>query len=578
MAEMSPPRSTFLDDSGTQTIELTDLFTTDLTPTGSFDVSGEIWKTTFGKVIQALPIPVLLIDGTSRIVVANQAWRKITPNYDKLRSHSFSSLFPDGSVAKRAQGLLDEVFSTRRPRVAQADLLIDDRRFWARMTLRSIRIIQDRFVLLLIEDLTLEKQLLDENKRHRKELEKRVKERTAELRDANAQLQKEIAERKRAEELVLHTERLKAVGELASGTAHNFNNLLQIVMSGARLALMNLESGNLEKAKKAIGQILESAAFGSETVRRLQSFANVRNEDSLVEDALFDLCDVVRPAVELTKPWWKTHPEKHGIKVDLRLDFNSKCPIVAKKHEIFEVVVNLIKNAAEALPHGGIIYVSCDVQANVVMLRVRDTGIGIPAHMTDKLFMPFFTTKVTAGAGLGLAASQSIVKRYGGSIFVESVEREGSTFTVCLPKSMDLPEATGSPPGLKEHQPLNILVIDDVEAVLDLLADALRECKHTVHTAQSGEEGIEIFKGRPVEVVICDLGMPGITGWEVSKQVAEICENRGIPKTPFVLLTGWGDQVREIERMSATGVNRILTKPVDLPQLLETIRGLVRTV
>ncbi len=444
------------------------------------------------------------------------------------------------------------------------------------MTLRSIRIMHERFVLVLIEDLTLEKELLDQNKQHREELEKRVAERTVELEAINRQLKKEVADRNRAEELLLHTERLKAVGELASGTAHNFNNLLQIVMSGARLALMNLESGNPTKVKKAVEQILESAEFGSETVRRLQSFASIRNESASTQDSLFDLGEVVRPAAELAKPWWKTHPEKHGIKIDLNLNLKSGCPIVAKKHEIFEVVVNLIKNAAEALPQGGLIEVNSDVCQDEVVLKVRDTGIGIPSHMLDKVFIPFFTTKVTAGAGLGLASSQAIVKSHGGYISVESVEGRGSTFTVCLPKSSHLPAAP--PPDCRTEgpKPLRILVIDDVDAILTLLADALREFNHVVYTAASGEAGIKVFKSEPVDLVICDLGMPCMTGWEVSKQIKEICKNRGSLKTPFILLTGWGDQIRETEKMSESGVNRILAKPVDLPQLLETIRSLVQ--
>ena len=172
-------------------------------------------------------------------------------------------------------------------------------------------------MLVLIEDLTVDKQLLEANKRYSEELEKTVQERTAELKTMNERLQKEIVDRERAEALWLQSERLKVVGELASGTAHNFNNTLQIVLSGAQVALLNIKSGNHAKAEEALGQIIESAEFGAETVRRLQSFTSIRDDQGTVAHEVFDLCDVVRPGVELTKSWWKTLPEKQGIRVDL---------------------------------------------------------------------------------------------------------------------------------------------------------------------------------------------------------------------------------------------------------------------
>ncbi len=199
MGDKFRPIGPSLDDEPTQTIELTDLFTRDLTTTGSFDVRGEIWKTTFGKVIQALPIPTLLIDQSFHIVVANQAWGKISLKYEEMQHLPFARLFPEASVARRVQSLLEDVFSTRKPVVAQGTLDTGDSRIWARMTFRSIRVLEERFILILVEDLTADKQILKQNKQHREELEKRVEERTSELMAANTQLKEEVAERKRME-------------------------------------------------------------------------------------------------------------------------------------------------------------------------------------------------------------------------------------------------------------------------------------------------------------------------------------------------------------------------------------------
>ncbi len=199
MGDKFRPIGPSLDDESTQTIELTDLFTRDLTTTGSFDVRSEIWKTTFGKVIQALPIPTLLIDQSFHIVVANQAWGKISLKYEEMQHLLFSRLFPAASVARRVQAILEDVFSTRKPVVAQGTLDTGDSRIWARMTFRSIRVLEERFILILVEDLTADKEILKQNKKHREELEKRVEERTSELMAANAQLKDEVAGRKRME-------------------------------------------------------------------------------------------------------------------------------------------------------------------------------------------------------------------------------------------------------------------------------------------------------------------------------------------------------------------------------------------
>jgi hypothetical protein len=133
----------------TQSIDLTSLFTKDLTTTGSFDVSSGIWTTTFGKVLQALPIPVLLIDTSYRTIMANQAWARIDKNDGETLYCPFSELFPTDSLAKKAQAILEEVFEQRKSRVAQATLEIGNQKIWTRMTFRSIRIGSERFVLVL---------------------------------------------------------------------------------------------------------------------------------------------------------------------------------------------------------------------------------------------------------------------------------------------------------------------------------------------------------------------------------------------------------------------------------------------
>jgi diguanylate cyclase (GGDEF)-like protein/PAS domain S-box-containing protein len=222
MTEKVRPPILDVDEETTQSIELTSLFTKDLTTTGSFDVRSDIWKTTFGKLVQALPIPTLLVERSYRIAVANQAWKKISADYEKIQGKLFSLLFPGRSSAKRAQSILQEVFSTRTPRVIEATVEIAKSRMRGRITFRSIRIAEERAVLVLFEDLTTERTLLHETRRHREELEKRVEERTAELSAANAMLNQEIRERREAQDALGRSrEQLRLVTDsLPAAVAH----------------------------------------------------------------------------------------------------------------------------------------------------------------------------------------------------------------------------------------------------------------------------------------------------------------------------------------------------------------------
>jgi hypothetical protein len=194
------PRPIRVDFESTESIELKSLFTRDVTISGSFDVRGGIWATTFGKVIQALPIPAFLIDEFLNVAVANQACGRFTPEYEKIQGRPFASLLGGPEAAKKAVSLLNGLFSDRKPRVGEGRLRIEDAMVWGRMTFRSIRVIDERFVLVLVEDLTREKIQLNENELLRRDLEKRVEQRTAELRKTNEELSLEVVEREKAEQ------------------------------------------------------------------------------------------------------------------------------------------------------------------------------------------------------------------------------------------------------------------------------------------------------------------------------------------------------------------------------------------
>ena len=386
---------------------------------------------------------------------------------------------------------------------------------------------------------------------------------------------RDITDRKKAEGLLVQAEKYKAVSDLASGVAHNFNNLLQIVLGNASLAQINLESGDLSTIKHNLKEITESSRFGAEVVRRLHSYAKGGTYKKVGEPEVFNLSDVVKQALEMTMVWWKTDPEKRGVHVSLNKDLEDDCLVKGDRNQLFEVLVNLIKNAAEAVSEGGDIVVASSIQDDQVVIKVQDTGIGIPEKDINRIFTPFFTTKFEAGTGLGLATSRKIVDAHGGHVLVDSPEGEGATVTVSLPLAEEVLESVGVGEEPAVVKPLTVLAIDDMEGTVTMLKSGLRTCHHVVFGALTGEEGLAIFKENPVDLVICDLGMPEMNGWQIGKAMKDFCEEKGVSKVPFIILTGWGDQSGLEEKIAESGVDAVVEKPVDMKRLMEVIREVV---
>jgi PAS domain S-box-containing protein len=386
---------------------------------------------------------------------------------------------------------------------------------------------------------------------------------------------RDVTARKRAEALLLRSERLNAVGELATGVAHNFNNVLQLITGLAQLATMNLEQQKPALAAKHVTHVLRISQMAAETVKRLQRFAGLRTSADLSGRLDFDLSSVVRQATEVSQTWWKIVPEKMGILVTLTSSLADGCWVQGMESEIFEVAVNLIKNAVEALPDGGSINVSTHIEGNRAVLRVTDTGVGVSPEISSKIFEPFFTTKGFGSTGMGLASSYGIVTRQGGTIGVSKGAGNETVFTVTLPLVRQDRTPSQESRWFEPRVRARILIIDDMEEMVDLLSEGLTELGQTVVSARSGPQGLRAFLDQPVDLVICDLGMPGMNGLDVAAAIKDICSERGAPKTPLIILTGWGGQEVERESIRSAAVDAVLEKPVPMDKLLETIQRLI---
>lgn len=385
-------------------------------------------------------------------------------------------------------------------------------------------------------------------------------------------LGRDTTERHQARDLLIRSERLKAVAELATGVAHNFNNILQIMLGGVHLALAGLERGNLSDIGKNLQEVLESCRLGAETVKRLQEFARMGRDGAMAGGKVFDLSHMMEQAIEMSKPWWKANPEREGIKVSLHREVSRNCMVKGRESEIFEVALNLLKNATAALTTGGEVRVRTFAEGGHAVFQIQDDGVGIPRDHLGKIFDPFWTTKGRKGTGMGLASSYGIVMRHGGEIRVESEPGMGALFTVRLPLAAEAEEAEAAAVDYPVSFSLSILVVDDMEIVVRQMETGLKKAGQKVFTAFSGAQALKIVEETPSDLVLSDLGMPEINGWELGKAVKALFRQRGVPGPLFIILTGWGGQDVHEDKIAESGVDLVIQKPVDIPGLLETIQ------
>jgi len=387
---------------------------------------------------------------------------------------------------------------------------------------------------------------------------------------------RDITDRKKTEKLLLESGRSKAVSELAGVVAHGLSDLTQIVMGGAQLALTNLELGNLSDIKNNLERILDNSRFGAATIKYLNYLARAHAETPYSGAKVLDLSRTVHQALDIARPWWKINPERAGINIVVNRNLGPGCFVSGNENEFFEILINLVKNAVEALPNGGIINVATFAKRDSVFLEVRDGGVGIPKETLPKIFEPLWTSKGMQGTGMGLVRTRNIVEQHRGTITVESQEGKGTTFTVILPRTEPQRKQTETPASEELGPALNVLVADDSEPLLRMLREAFTAAGHRVFAALSGRKAVEIFNAARIDVVICDSEMPEMNGWQVSSAIMDKCHKEGATKPPIILLMGLGGQGAEQDKMLEYGVDTVFEKPVEINNLLKVVRSLAR--
>jgi signal transduction histidine kinase/CheY-like chemotaxis protein len=363
-----------------------------------------------------------------------------------------------------------------------------------------------------------------------------------------------IAEQERIREQYAQIEKLSALGELASGVAHDFNNTLAGILGRAQLLMRTKDP---EKLRRGLEIIVRAAEDGANTVKRIQDFARQRRDHDFQPVSVEQLLLDVR---EITRPRWKDRATVVGVHIMFDLRMRSNATVFGAGSELREVLVNMVFNAVDAMPGGGRLRLTSDEEDGHVLLSVSDTGMGMTSEVCAKVFDPFFTTKGKAGMGLGLSVSYGIIRRHEGSVEVESEVGRGTTFRIKLPVAKGALAQTNAaianePVQDTAMRPIKILVADDDADVLELLCEILRAEGHTICAAASGFEALERFRESDFDAVFTDIGMPGMSGWELARAVREI--NGSIP---LAVITGWGEAVGS-EGQRAAQVDWVVSKP-----------------
>ena len=375
---------------------------------------------------------------------------------------------------------------------------------------------------------------------------------------------RDITEQKEERERAARADKLRALGQLASGVAHDFNNSLAAILGRAQLLRRQVNDPALVRNLDIIQTAAEDAAA---TVRRIQTFAR---KSAVKEFELVDVGGLLNDAVEITRTRWQNEARVRGLEYDVKLNTAAGHFTYGSASELREVFVNLIVNAVDAMPKGGQLLITCRRVNGRLQLHFSDNGMGMPVDVREKIFEPFFSTKGAQGTGLGLSVSYSIIERHSGSISVVSEPGKGTNFTIDLPAVMaetSSPDVSGTVAGTPG---LRILVVDDEQPVRETLAEMLVAVSHKVELAGGGQEAVQKMRAGHFDFVFTDLAMPEMDGWETARMI-----RKDWPNVRIVLVTGYGPAT-----VPPAGeedlVDAIIGKPFDFTQVGSTLNTLTR--
>lgn len=376
----------------------------------------------------------------------------------------------------------------------------------------------------------------------------------------------DITERKLAQARAARSDKLRALGELAAGVAHNLNNSLTVIQGRAQLLLMRSSTAD-EGNKKSLGVITQAVGDCSQTLRRLLDFSR---RESTRHPAPVDLSELISSSVEIARPKWQAESTNRTGTIEVRIEAPAPAFTLGDSAELREVVLNMIFNAVDAMPEGGTIEAGTRVEGKTARFWIADTGAGMPAEVMARIFEPFYTTKGERGTGLGLSASHGIIENHGGDINVTSEAGKGTRFEVILPlQESSSPVVTVPLAQTNKTKSARVLVVEDEEKVRVLLNDAFRAEGHDVVEATTGAEAIKHLDNGKFDLMVCDLGLPELSGLHVARWVKEFR-----PELPVIIATGYAEMIAE-EDYKRARIDDVIRKPYALADVLQRAHAIL---
>ena len=360
--------------------------------------------------------------------------------------------------------------------------------------------------------------------------------------------------------------RVENIGRMTLGLIHEINNMLTNVLGNLEIIkLSNLLPEGNDELKTILRTIRKAALDGASMTKSIKSY--IRNEKTSTF-ALLDLTELIEDCVSFTKPYWYNEPRRTGIEIDLVTHLDELPPIWGSDVELKEVFINLITNAVQAMPRGGQLAIKGSMNnKGEIVIRVIDTGNGMPDKVKQRIFEPMFTTKGEHGTGMGLSICMSIVQNHDAKMDVESEIGQGTTFVLTF-KPSDIEEVPQDISDKRvESTPVNILAVDDEPGVRNILANLLKTKGHAVSVASSGYEALDQLKTKQVDIVFTDHGMPEMNGHQLAQAIRQTN-----PDLPIVLVTGDTEFEYQMEEIDA-----IIGKPFFLEDLQRVIDDLLIT-
>lgn len=507
-------------------------------------------------VLDEIEEGVLVIDTTRAglpIINANAGFSRLT-GYTAADTVNRSLAFLAGASTS-LESLQRAITACVEGRRVTTDLCLsrkDGSPFWSRLRLRPVTNTAGtvRQIVAVLLDTTERHMVVDA------------------LREKNLALTEALESLQKTKEAIVQRERMHALGKMASGIVHDFNNLLAPILGFTELLLTIPDLlKDADKVALYLQKIRTAATDGAAVVSRLREFYRSRTDAEPPGE--FSVQTALQEVLELTRHRWKNEAQGSGHHYDLVVDLQETPRIFGSESEIRQALTNVVLNAVDSMPEGGTLRVRSYQVGHWVCLQIADTGHGMSEEVRRRCFEPFFTTKGRAGTGLGLSIVFGIIERHGGRVDLHSEEGRGTTFTFWLPIEHNRPVAdpAGDEPAscAAEGRPLNVMVVDDEDLLLEIISLNLLQMGHSVDCFTDPKHAIERFYKQHYDLVITDRAMPGMTGDQLAARVREFR-----PETPIVLLTGFANIIRQNGETPAN-IDEVLSKPLSQ----QTLRDLM---